>query len=78
MISTAMLMYALPDAIKNGNFINWLKTFFTSNDVILDLRDPVPFLFQLRSIFVYLALARRFGITPLEASTYDIEWNGKI
>lgn len=78
MLSAAMLMYALPDAIKKGNLINWLKTFFTSNDVIFDLRDPMPFFLQLRSVFAYLALARRYGITPLEASTFDIEWNGKI
>ena len=78
MLSAAMLMYALPDAIKNGNFINWLKTFFTSNDVIFDLRDPMPFLLQLRSVFAYLALARRYGITALEASTFDIEWNGRM
>lgn len=78
MLSAAMLMYALPEAVKNGNFINWLKTFFTSNDVIFDIRDPMPFLFQFRSVFAYLAIARRYGITPLEASTFDIEWNGKM
>mgnify|MGYP007073594230 FL=1 len=78
MLSSAMLIYALPEALKNGNFINWLKTFFTSNDVILDLKDPMPFLLQFRSVFAYLALAQRHGITPLEASTLDIEWNGKM
>lgn len=78
MLSTAMLMYALPTAIKNSQFINWLKKFFTSNDVIFDLKDPMPSLFQFRSVFAYLALARKYGITPLEASTFDIEWNGKF
>ena len=77
MLSAAMLMYALPKAFKEGRFLHWLKTFFTSNDVILDFRDPMPFLFQLRSVFSYLALANRYGISPLEASTFDIEWNGK-
>ena len=76
MLSTAMLIYALPAAIKKARFLNWLKTFFTSNDVILDFKDPLPFLLQFRSIFAYLALARREGISPLEASTFDIEWNG--
>ncbi len=78
MLSTAMLMYALPNAIKNGQFINWLKKFFTSNDVIFDLKDPMPSLFQFKSIFAYLALARKHGVTPLEASTFDIEWNGRM
>jgi hypothetical protein len=77
MLSAAMLIYALPAAIKNGDFFNWLKTFFTSNDVIFDFKDPLPFLLQLRSILTYLALARKNGISPLEASTFDIEWNGE-
>ncbi len=76
MVSTAMLMYALPAAIKNSRFLNWLKTFFTSRDVIFDLKDPMPFLLQFRSISAYLALAKKYGISPLEASTFDIEWNG--
>jgi predicted ATP-grasp superfamily ATP-dependent carboligase len=78
MLSTAMLMYALPESIKGGQFLKWLKAFFTSNDVILDLRDPMPFFFQFKSIFAYLALSKKYGISPLEASTFDIEWNGKM
>ena len=78
MLSTAMLMYALPESIKGGQFLKWLKAFFTSNDVILDLRDPLPFFFQFKSIFAYLALSKKYGISPLEASTFDIEWNGKM
>ena len=78
MLSTAMLMYTLPESIKGGQFLKWLKAFFTSNDVILDLRDPLPFFFQFKSIFAYLALSKKYGISPLEASTFDIEWNGKM
>lgn len=76
MLSTAMLMYGLPAAARKGQLLNWLKTFFTSNDVILDFKDPLPFLLQFRSILAYLSLARKEGISPLEASTFDIEWNG--
>lgn len=78
MLSTAMLVYTLPASIKSGRFFKWLKAFLTSRDVIFDLSDPMPSLFQLRSVFAYLALARRYGITPLQASTFDIEWNGKM
>ncbi len=78
MLSTAMVMYALSDSIKNGKFFSWLKTFLTSRDVIFDLNDPLPSLFQLRSIFAYIDLGRRYGITPLQASTFDIEWNGRM
>ena len=78
MLSTAMLVYGLPRAITNGEFINWLKTFFSSDDVILDFRDILPFFLQFRSVFAYLSRARKHGISALEASTYDIEWNGEI
>lgn len=77
MLAPAMLTYSLPASILNGRFLHWLKTFFTSDDVILDFKDPLPFLLQFRSIFSYLSLARRMGISALEASTFDIEWNGE-
>jgi predicted ATP-grasp superfamily ATP-dependent carboligase len=76
MLSTAMLIYGLPAAFKKNNVKQWAKAFFTSNDVILDFKDPIPFLLQFRSLFSYMKLAREKGISPLEASTFDIEWNG--
>ncbi|MBI5842688.1 MAG: carbamoylphosphate synthase large subunit [Chloroflexi bacterium] len=77
MLSTAMLMYGLPASLAKGRIGKWLRTFFTSDDVILDGKDLQPFLLQFRSIFHYLKLAKQHGITPLEASTFDIEWNGE-
>ena len=77
MLSTAMLIYGLTAAFKKKQFANWINTFFTSSDVILDFKDPLPFLLQFRSIFSYLRIARKQGISPLEASTFDIEWNGE-
>ena len=73
----AMLIYALPAAFKKNNLRQWMNTFFTSNDVILNFKDPLPFLLQFRSLLSYLKLARQKGISPLEASTFDIEWNGE-
>lgn len=77
MLGTAMLLYGMPAALANGNFSAWLKTFFHSDDVILDFQDPLPFLLQWRSILSYLSLGRKQGISALEASTFDIEWNGE-
>jgi hypothetical protein len=77
MLSTAMLIYGLPAAFKNNNVKQWAKTFFTSNDVILDFKDPLPFLLQFRGLFSYMKLAREKSISLLEASTFDIEWNGE-
>jgi carbamoylphosphate synthase large subunit len=77
MLSAAMLTYVLPASYKKNNLREWAKTFLNSNDVILDLKDPLPFLLQFRSLLAYLNLARQKGISPLEATTYDIEWNGE-
>jgi predicted ATP-grasp superfamily ATP-dependent carboligase len=78
MLSTAMLIYGLHAALKKNKIMEWVKTFFTSNDVILDFKDPLPFLLQFRSLLSYMKLAREKGISPLEASTFDIEWNGEM
>jgi ATP-grasp domain len=77
MLGTAMLVYGLPAAIKNGNLAAWVRTFFRSDDVLLDFKDPMPALLQLRSLFKYMTLGRRQKISALEASTFDIEWNGE-
>ena len=77
MLTTAMLMYRLFPAIKNHKFNSWLSTFFSSPDVIFDTKDLLPFFLQWRSILHYLNLARKQHISPLAASTFDIEWNGE-
>ncbi len=77
MLATAMLVYGFPKSLKNNQIAAWVKTFFTSDDVILDFKDPMPFIMQYRSILAYVSLARKEKITALEASTFDIEWNGE-
>jgi predicted ATP-grasp superfamily ATP-dependent carboligase len=78
MLASAMLIYGLPSALVDGSFRAWLKTFLHSDDVILDFKDPLPFLLQFRSLLFYLKLAHEKGISLLEASTFDIEWNGEV
>ena len=77
MLSSAMLIYGLLAAYKNKNIKQWIKTFFTSSDVILNFRDPLPLLLQFRSLLAYMKIAREKEISPLEAVTFDIEWNGE-
>lgn len=71
-----MLVYGLPAALKKRQFKKWRDVFVSSRDVIFRKDDPLPALLQFRSIFHYLQLARIEKISPLEASTFDIEWNG--
>jgi hypothetical protein len=76
MLGTAMLAYGLPTSLRQGRFGAWLWTFLHSDDVLLDFKDLLPFLLQARSILRYLQLGRKQGLSALEASTFDIEWNG--
>ena len=78
MLSTAMLVYALPEALRRKKFKRWLDTFTHSRDVLFDMHDPWPALAQGRSILHYVNLACQHGISPLQASTFDIEWNGEM
>jgi predicted ATP-grasp superfamily ATP-dependent carboligase len=73
---TGMLFYGLPTALKKHRVKKWWTAFRSSRDVIFRGDDPLPALLQFRSIFHYLQLARRENISLLEASTFDIEWNG--
>ena len=77
MLSTAMLAYALPDSLRKRTFRRWLGAFMRSRDTLFNLCDPLPALLQGRGILHYLGLARRHGLSPLQASTFDIEWNGE-
>jgi hypothetical protein len=77
MLSTAMVLNGLPAAIKQKRVRKWLSTFFTSDDVILDYKDPLPFLLQLRSLISYLMSSQKNKITLREARTFDIEWSGE-
>ena len=77
MLLAAMLLYGLPASLRQQKFKQWLATFITSRDVIFTWQDPIPALFQPASILHYILLGKKRGISALEASTLDIEWNGE-
>jgi predicted ATP-grasp superfamily ATP-dependent carboligase len=77
MLLTAMLVYGLPAALRNQALKHWLLEFTHSRDVIFSFSDPAPALLQMRSLLHFVLLGWRRGLSPLEASTYDIEWNGE-
>ena len=56
MLATAMLVYGLPRALKQKRLAQWVKTFFTSDDVILDFKDPMPFISNLRVFLLIYCL----------------------
>jgi hypothetical protein len=52
------------------------KTWLTSRDVAFDVNDPMPAITQAGTALELVRRAVRSGISPLAASTIDIEWNG--
>ncbi|MEZ4321448.1 MAG: carbamoylphosphate synthase large subunit [Myxococcota bacterium] len=46
-------------------------------DVLWQANDPVPFVLNWLAYVVFVAWALRLGISPMAASTWDIEWNGE-
>jgi hypothetical protein len=77
MLFTAMWLYGLPMALQKGEFKKWLSTLITSRDVVFSRQDLLPALLQPRGILHFVRLGWQHHITPLEASTFDIEWNGE-
>lgn len=72
-----MLLYGLPAALKKRALDEWWTAFRTGRDVIVQREDARPAVAQWSSLLRFVARAWRNGITPLEASTLDIEWNGE-
>jgi hypothetical protein len=76
MIGLAMLLYALPASMRTFRPAAWTRAFFSASDVIFSIRDPMPFLMQFTSLIEHALTARANKISMLQASTFDIEWNG--
>lgn len=72
MIALAMLIYGW----RNKGLRKWLKAMHQSKDVIWSWRDKKPFFYQFYSYIAILKLSRTIRKSPLEATTFDIEWNG--
>jgi predicted ATP-grasp superfamily ATP-dependent carboligase len=76
MIAIAMLVYGLPSLRSWVEARAWLHAFLHARDVVFDWRDPLPFLLQPLLLWYNLKESRKRGISILEFSTHDIEWNG--
>ncbi|MBD2847606.1 ATP-grasp domain-containing protein [Paenibacillus sp. IB182496] len=77
MVSAAMLSYGLAQALRERQLMSWLHAWRAGRDVVYRRGDRRPALEQLRLLAWTRRLARRRGLTLLEASTLDIEWNGE-
>jgi hypothetical protein len=55
----------------------WRAAFASARDAAWDAADPWPACGQVLTAATFLARALRHRISPLAATTYDIEWNGE-
>lgn len=72
----AMLVYGLPSIRSWHRLSLWFSIFLGAREVVFDSRDPLPFFDQFVSFYHLVRAGIREEVTPLEASTRDIEWNG--
>lgn len=73
----AMIIYYLPKIRNLKDLSKITREIISAKDVIFNIDDPIPFFEQFITIFYYYFESLRKDITILEASTVDIEWNGK-
>ncbi len=72
----AMLMYAWGSAIRQGKLQDFIRCLVTSKDVVWRWDDPLPFLAQPLTVGMYWLIGKQLNKGAIEASTYDIDWNG--
>lgn len=77
MLSLAMGLYGLPSVRSLSRLGEWGKAVATSREILFDWRDPLPALGQVAAMADLWRTSRRHGVSLLEASTWDIEWNGE-
>lgn len=72
MVALAMLTYGLRTAKSRSLFTDWRR----AQDVVYRVDDMLPTLGQLATTIEFLLRAVKRSISPLAATTHDIEWNG--
>jgi hypothetical protein len=76
MLSPVMLSYALPRAGRQRGFRQFYRDFRRASEAGHASDDVKPSYFQLLSLMEILARAFGRKITPMQAATADLEWDG--
>lgn len=77
MVGGGMLFYGLPTVRTRAQWQAWLQTVAHSRDALWRRDDPKPWLWQWVALGAFVGRGVRLRISPLEATTWDIEWNGE-
>jgi hypothetical protein len=75
-IKAALFLYANKE-IKHIGFNEWFSSCIRTRDALFSMRDPLPGILWIVGYIVLAYRALRYRISIVEASTHDIEWNGK-
>jgi predicted ATP-grasp superfamily ATP-dependent carboligase len=76
MLAAGMVLAALPAVRSWAGLKAWAAAFAGARDVVWRWDDPAPALLQGLGLANFLWWAARRRISPVRASTLDIEWNG--
>ena len=77
MLSTIMAVIGPLQALQTNRFGQFSKDFFRAKDAVWNRKDPYPSFYGLIGLCAFLYLALKEGLTPMAASTFDIEWDGE-
>ncbi len=78
MIAGGMLFYGLPSVRTRSQWQRWFDTMKQSRDAVWRRDDPKPWFRQWLALGAFILRGARLGISPLAATTWDIEWNGEM
>ena len=78
MLALAMVLIGFPQAAVSSTFRKTLSDFGRASDVVSRPDDRYPGVGQIVSLAYYLMRALAHGISPMDASTRDIEWDGEF
>ncbi|UJF34974.1 ATP-grasp domain-containing protein [Paenibacillus hexagrammi] len=76
MLSLPMLLYGLSGRAALREIPRWLQKWVTTKDAVFHWKDLRPFVEQLPMLIHMRQVASKLGISLVEASTVDLEWNG--
>jgi hypothetical protein len=76
MVGHAMLLLGAPAVLRTGRLTQLMTDMRRARDAIWSAHDPTPSLYVFPGLISMLGTALRHRISPLAASTRDIEWDG--
>lgn len=77
MLGFVMGAQAARPGLSWADRIRTVRAMLRSRDVLASFRDPIPFLSQGASLWELFRISRSRGVSLIEASTIDLEWNGE-